>query len=391
MVTIFFILIVFLLFLIYERILVNRWRNSISLRISVTGIRGKSSVVRMIASILREDGRTVLAKTTGSEAKYILPDGSEKDVQRRGIPSILEQKKILKKAVGLGVDCLVVEIMSIHPENHYVESRQILKPNLVVLTNVRIDHPDAMGSTAEQIASVLCLDFPEKAVVFIPEKENRKIFQSTVDLAQGKLISVQTGISDQLEVHNPDSLQTEFSDNMDLVYSVGKFLKIEDKIITAGLSNVRYDIGRLKVWKYPIENTKKICYLVNGFAANDPLSTIEVISKIKAKLPVSGRAFIGLLNLRSDRADRTEQWIHALKNGAADHFSKIYAIGTHANIIKHKLKKLEVIKSKAAKEIMEKIVSGLDDQAVIFGFGNIGGLGRLVIDYWNNQGEDYGI
>ncbi|MBC6948955.1 poly-gamma-glutamate synthase PgsB, partial [candidate division KSB1 bacterium] len=57
--------IVFLLYLIYERISLNRHRNAIPLRISMTGTRGKSSVVRMLASVLREDGKKVIAKTTG--------------------------------------------------------------------------------------------------------------------------------------------------------------------------------------------------------------------------------------------------------------------------------------------------------------------------------------
>jgi len=151
-------ILIFLLFLIIEKIQLIGWINAIPLRIAVTGSRGKSSVVRLLASILREDGIKVLAKTTGAEAKYILPDGSESEIQRRGFPSIIEQVKLLKKAARLKSDCIVAEVMSIHRENHYVESRQILKPHLVIITNVRQDHIDAMGKTKNEIAAVFCLD-----------------------------------------------------------------------------------------------------------------------------------------------------------------------------------------------------------------------------------------
>src|SRR5574342_958727 len=96
-----FSLLVFLLYLIYERISINRQRNAIPLRISVTGTRGKSSVVRIIASILREDGRKVIAKTTGSQARFILPDAQEIEVARRGVISIIEQKRFIKKAAKI--------------------------------------------------------------------------------------------------------------------------------------------------------------------------------------------------------------------------------------------------------------------------------------------------
>ena len=91
-------LIIFILYLVFERIAHERRIASVPLRIAVTGTRGKSSVVRMLASVLRESGMSVAAKTTGSQARIVLPDGSEEDIRRRGIPSVIEQKSLVKKA-----------------------------------------------------------------------------------------------------------------------------------------------------------------------------------------------------------------------------------------------------------------------------------------------------
>jgi poly-gamma-glutamate synthase PgsB/CapB len=386
-----FIILVFLVLLIIEKILLNQWTNSIPLRITVSGTRGKSSVVRLLASILREDGKKVLAKTTGSEAKYILPDGSESDVPRRGIPSILEQKKLMRKAANLHVDCIVAEIMSIHPENHYVESQQLLKPGIVLITNVRFDHIEAIGNTEDEIASVYRLDIPEKATVFISEQEVRSAFLKAIENKDIDLIAVQRGVSSVLLRHGFESKIIEFSENFDLVVSVAKHLGVDQQMIIKGIQKAKQDFGELKIWKYQSRDSGKICYLVNAFAANDPQSTIEIISLVKNKIPFQTENFIGLLNLRSDRGDRTLQWIQALKNGTAHHFTKLFIIGAHTSVVKRKVNSVYIIKDKLPEKIMNGIFAEIEDQAVVFGFGNIGGNGSKLIDYWNQIGEAYGI
>src|SRR6185295_12107842 len=66
--------------------------DSIPTRILVNGIRGKSSVTRLCAGALRGSGLTVVAKTTGSAARFIHPDASEEPVHRKfDIANIVEQ------------------------------------------------------------------------------------------------------------------------------------------------------------------------------------------------------------------------------------------------------------------------------------------------------------
>ncbi len=111
-------LISFFLFLLWERIVLHRAQRRIPLRIAVTGTRGKSSVVRLLASVLKQSGRTVIAKTTGSQAVILLPDGEQIELDRSVPPSILEQKQLIHRAARLKADCLVSEVMSLRPENH---------------------------------------------------------------------------------------------------------------------------------------------------------------------------------------------------------------------------------------------------------------------------------
>ncbi len=384
-------MLLFLLYLIYERIILEHRIKSIPLRISVTGTRGKSSVVRLLAAILRENGKSVLAKTTGSEAKYILPDGTEHEVQRHGMPSILEQKKLLKKAAGLHVDCTVAEIMSIHPENHYVESQQLLKPNIVLLTNIRPDHIDAMGKTEDEIASVYCLDLPVDAKLFIPEQEIRPAFLKRIGKNNLELIVSKKSILFELQKIDGIFNRVEFSENIELVVSVARYLGIDDEAIVRGIQKAKQDIGELKIWKYESIDLSKVCYLVNAFAANDPNSTLQVLSFLKKRFPERLDSVVGLLNLRSDRGDRTIQWIEALRNGSSREFQKIFLIGAHTKVVKRKLKSASIIEEKQPKRIMEVILNEVESQSIIFGFGNIGGAGRMLVEYWNQIGERYGI
>src|SRR5262249_35204625 len=96
------------------------WRESrrleralahVPLRIHVNGIRGKSSVTRLVAAVLRESGRRTLAKTTGSAAVVIDPGGVDRPLTRRGAPTILEQIDFVHRASDEGADALVIECM----------------------------------------------------------------------------------------------------------------------------------------------------------------------------------------------------------------------------------------------------------------------------------------
>jgi gamma-polyglutamate synthase len=345
----------------------------------------------MLASVLREDGKVVLAKTTGSAAKYILPDASEVDVPRNRLISIIEQKNLIKKAAKIDAECVVAEIMSIFPENHFIESQQILKPNIVVITNARKDHTETMGETTEKIASVLSLDITHNSTCFIPQNENRSIFTNAVRSMKGNLFQVTNGISSAIQNKSQQMLNKEFVENLDLVYTVAKHLKIENRVISDGIFKTRHDLGKFKIWKYKLEKKNKIYYLVNAFSANDPESTFQVIAKLQELLPAASDKLIGLLTLRTDRGDRTLQWIEVLKNSKFDVFRKIFVTGRHSNIVKRKVNRVSALKPTQPQKIMDSILAESENQTVIFGFGNMAGIGRQLVDYWNEIGEEYGV
>jgi poly-gamma-glutamate synthase PgsB/CapB len=378
-----------LLYLLYERIELGRLRRAIPAVVAVTGTRGKSSVVRVLASVLRQGGRKVVAKTTGSHAEFVLPDGSVQDVPRRGMPTILEQKKALRRAAKLGADYLIVEIMSIRPQNHAVESRQILRPDIILFTNVRRDHVDEMGQTEEEIARVLRLGIPPGAKVYVPEKYREYVLEGSKASQPRQLVSVPGSLSESLIRNRPEFGKVEFAENLDLVVAIARDLELDDEAIVRGVLNTSYDIGKFRIWTY--RDGGKEILLANAFAANDPESTLQVIEKTREALAPHVAGLTGLLNLRSDRGDRTLQWIESLRNGMAGYFKKIYVTGDGAEVLRRRVKGIEIVRSREPGRITSHIAAAMEEGEVLFGFGNIGGAGRALVEYWKEVGQDYGL
>jgi len=383
---------VWLVHLVVERVRLDLHREAVPLRIAVTGTRGKTTVTRLLAAVLGKDGRRVLAKTTGSEATYLFPDGSIQEIHRLGAPSIIEQKRLLQRGAKLGVDVVLAEVMSLHPENHRVEVQQILQPHLVLVTNFRVDHTEAQGRTRGEVASVLALDVPPGARAFVPEAECEEGFQELVAEGGGEMVKVPTG-----ESLFPGGFG-EFGANLDLVWAAARSMGVTDDVIREGLGNAREDVGALKSWRFTSGEGRDPWLLVSAFAANDPESTLGIYDRIVEHEGIGPEACIGLLSLRSDRGDRSLQWAHALEVGTLSRFRRLFVAGLHAHALKHRLRhhpqawRIEVLRPSHPEGIMTQLLGGEEDGGgFLFGFGNIAGLGRTMVSHWRKVGEPHGI
>src|SRR5512139_2374317 len=141
--------------LLRERRARDRALAAIPIRIHVNGTRGKSTVTRLVAGALREAGIRTVAKTTGTAPRIILRDGSERPVRRRAPASIREQLWLLREAHRLGAEAVVVECMAVDPDLQAVCEAQMIRSTIGVVTNVRLDHAEAMGRTIDEVAQAL--------------------------------------------------------------------------------------------------------------------------------------------------------------------------------------------------------------------------------------------
>jgi poly-gamma-glutamate synthase PgsB/CapB len=366
-------------------------------RVAVTGSRGKSSVTRLIAAGLRASGARVLAKTTGSRPALILPDGSEREIVRAGPPSIREQVRLLALAAATGADTLVSEMMSIGAECLAAESRSILKPGTLALTNVRLDHTDEMGRDRSSISRALAAAIPAGADIFIPEEEVHPAFEEAATRGRSRLHPVALdaptgGAGDERPL--PFG---EFEPNWRLARGVLSSLGIDAGTIGRGLFQAAPDPGGLRVWRVEFGEPPLRAVCVSLFAANEPESSTAALLKVREIVPGSGRPFIGLLSLREDRADRTLQWVRAAGEGFFRDFSVVILIGPPARPALKKIRRLSgpdgpiltCLERPSPEEVMGRILSLAAGEAVVVGLGNFVGFGADIVRFWESIGTAY--
>jgi poly-gamma-glutamate synthase PgsB/CapB len=379
-----------LLYLGVESYLHRSRLKKIPRKIAVTGIRGKSSITRLIASGLREAGFRVMAKTTGSKPVLIYPDGREEEIKRRGRPTVLEQKKLVKKAVKGRAEFLVAEMMSIQPECLQVESGSLLKPEILVVSSIRPDHLESMGKNREEIARTLAGAFPARSLILIPEEE---YFPWMGDEARRKESEVLL-VKKETEVENlkNDLSYPEFGINVSLAVASVEHLGLNREQIVKGLKKVRPDYGCLRSWKKSFGDIRKSAYFVSLFAANDPQSTKESMELVVKKMGWQNQKVFGLLSLRGDRLDRTRQWADFLIEEKPDYLNRLALVGPGSSALKRYLKKslpgaeeeIIIIKNQDADGCLKEIISLAPEpgsEIMIFGMGNIVGFGQKMIEY----------
>lgn len=385
--------IILLLFGILEYASHKRHLFFIPIRIHVNGTRGKSTTTRLIAGALREAGWRVVAKTTGSAPRIIFEDGHEQPVKRRGSPNIIEQKRIVRLAGKRKVDALVLECMAIHPETQWISEHRLVRSTIGVITNVRQDHSDLMGATAEAVANALSLTIPEKGSLVLTDTPFTELFrqiaarqQSSVHIAQPADIS--------LETLNQFPYPT-FQENVACALKVCLLLGVSTEIALRGMQKAAPDLGAMHV--YSLKYRESNIYLVNAFAANDPESTSMVWQRLQQS-PVLARIqhlpVIGVLNNRSDRGFRVRQlaeWTaqrelpmeHLILTGDTNLWAKQYfqkREGRRAPI--HVRRKFQPID-----QFCDWVRQFCQGDLVLFGFGNMKGAGEQLVEYFETHGE----
>ena len=383
-------LVLFVLYLLGEKIYLASKIKKIPLRICITGTRGKSTVTRLIAGILRENGQNVLAKTTGSFPVMILPDGSEKEIQRQGRPSINEGKYILKTAAHLKAQALVVEMMGIRPETMRVEAVKIFKPHILVITNVRLDHQEQMGKAKEDIAASFASAIPRQCSVFTPEKEFFPIYEEKSRRVNSMVSRVSMDFCTK-DLENV-GLETFYESDIQLTLCVAENLNIERQIALSGIKKSKGDIGSLRAWTSKDGALPETCCFVSAFAANEPESTALVLDYLKKKDVLKGKKSVALLSFRKDRGERTLQWLQALDKGFLSEFDRIFLLGEHAGVAFKKITSVSkgrdfIARTTGSPAVITRDAVYKNQESVVVGMGNMVGLGRKLVQYWDAVGE----
>lgn len=277
--------------------------DALDVRIHVNGIRGKSSVTRLLAGVLREGAYTTVAKTTGSAARVIHPSGAETPIRRFGAATINEQVDVVRRHVGEGVDALVIECMAVRPLYQSYAQDFIVRADITVITNVRLDHQEEMGETLEEIADSLSLTIPRDGVLITAEErpELRARLEANAAARGSRFVYADPiGVPDG-DLRGFDYLQ--FKENIAVGYAVADELGIPRDRALAGMRASVPDVGVVRLRTYDVLS-KRLTW-VPLFAANDRESVVAQLNQLIPPFRPDS-AVIALLNNRADRGRRAE-------------------------------------------------------------------------------------
>ena len=156
-------------------------RGALSTRILVTGSRGKSGTVRLIHEILRRNGLPTFGKVTGTTAVELYPDGTEVPTTRLGAACVNEMPSAVMRANQLGATTGVFECMAVSPSLIELVSDSHIRPHIVVVPTIRLDHLEEEGLDEVSIARSIVdsVGKPGTLVVGVQQPEILEFFRAT--------------------------------------------------------------------------------------------------------------------------------------------------------------------------------------------------------------------
>jgi poly-gamma-glutamate synthase PgsB/CapB len=290
-------------------------------------------------------------------------------------------------AARLGVDVLVAEMMSIGPECLAAESGKIFRPNCLVATNIRLDHEEEMGRTLEAVAGSLAAAISSGCTVLVPEKEFYPAFDRAAAGRGARIVKLPAGNGDDL----PPGL--DFPDNVRLSLGAAAHLGLDRKTALRGIASSSPDFGGLKIWSLNSPVSGRSWNFASLFAANEPESTRIALERVRERLSFQGKTSIVLLNLRADRASRTRRWLEALRTGYFSGFDRVVFIGEQASALGRlrfrrlpEIPAVEAIAARTSNRVMAALWPMSTGDTVVVGVGNIAGIGRQLVEFWDTKG-----
>lgn len=149
--------------------------DRVDTRIVVSGIRGKSSTTRRLDDVFTRRGYDTLTKITGNRP-HLLRNGDLVPIERQGPRTTLyENIRVMRTFVDeldrySPEDVAIFENQGITEYTTRLFNETFIRPDVVVLANVRQDHQDTLGKTRRDLARSFARSVPVGAHVVSGEQ-----------------------------------------------------------------------------------------------------------------------------------------------------------------------------------------------------------------------------
>ena len=352
---------------------------NLPVRIHVNGTRGKSSVTRLIAAGLRAGGRRTFAKTTGTAPRVIDAQGIDRIIHRLRRPSIGEQVRLLKYFASEKPDVVVMECMAVQPQYQWISEHQMVKSQIGVITNARPDHLDEMGPTEVDVVKSLCNSIPIEGTIVTAEEKHKHIIESVAKSNRSEMLfSEEKSVTDS-ELNKFKYI--EHPQNIAIALDVCRKMGVSRDVALGGMHSVQPDLGALVVWK--LLGTKGALQFVNGMAANDPVSTLQIWKFVIDRYPTNTGTAV-FFNSRDDRPIRTKQMLELTFEEIKPEYFII-----RGDKIEQKVKRLihhspdtqvSIFSISDSIDNISNSILDLDDDILVFAIGNQVGVGQEILN-----------
>jgi len=255
----------------------------------------------------------------------------------------------------------------------------MVQSHIGVITNVRPDHLDEMGPTEDDVAYSLCNTVPVGGVFITGEDQKPDILKKIARANGSEFIrSDETSVTDE-ELDKFGYM--EHPANVAVALDVCEEAGVSRDVALSGMHKVQPDLGALIAWNLDID-TKRIQF-INGMAANDPVSTLQIWKFIIDRYPAEGGTCV-FFNSRDDRPLRTRQMIElTLKEIKPDHFivrgDKVD--GTIQRLLHYSPKtNVQTIGLDASLDDVVSLMTDLPHDTLIYAIGNQVGAGQYILE-----------
>lgn len=350
---------------IAENYMHKRNIDRIPVRILVNGTRGKTTVSLLIAEAMNAHGIRTIVKTTGSEARIILPSGEVRTIRRRGKARIIEMIPFFRLAADEKVQCAVVECMALRAENQRIIAKSLVKPTHVVMLNAFIDHIAEVGRTEEETVWTLSQSIAENAELY-----------SADDTFSGMGRSFHKVIVEDISIEG-GSIPINMESFSAAAAVCSSFGISKDEVVSAAMS-VKPDIGLLH--DFICDNG---ALFMPSFSINDRTCMERAVRSAAS----SGRRVNVIFSNREDREYRI-LLLASILSSASDDVGKVFCIGDYKKkcasyFRRHSKADAEAVDMDKLVEIMNKA----GNEEVFLGLGNIKGDGEKLISFFSKVQE----
>jgi gamma-polyglutamate synthase len=355
-------------FLLLEQRSLRRARESVPVRVMVTGTRGKSSLVRILTAGARMAEPATWGKITGDVPTLLLP-GRDEVIRRRAGARLAEQGWLLRKCRRGGVRCLIVEAMTITPDLMKAEARLLL-PLVIALINVRDDHQETLGDD--------------------PVQQRRAYLDSLP--SQSRVVTRDAGLAACLP-RVEQAATSAAADHPDLLAGLApvqrELVLLADAVLAALGWSSAASLKAMVAVARPMESTpRRVAWqqgeavFLDAFSANDTQSLDDLWAGWRDTFGARNPWSV-ILATRADRPLRTRRfcaWI-----AGRDDVAAVYVTGSHRHAARILLRKggVRVHDIDGARQPLTLLGGTVDasldgERAVLVGIGNARGLGLAL-------------